>query len=84
MQRTKKKKKNETDETVSDELESESVTKETEKVRKQVDTLMKKNNNRLVRYIVKKHDSFKSWGQEAQAKVCLLLLHLLMQKRFVT
>ncbi|CAA7053608.1 unnamed protein product [Microthlaspi erraticum] len=77
MQRDKKKK-NETSETVSD--ESETVAKETEKVRKQVDTLMKKNNNaRLVRYIVKKHDSFKSWGQEAQAKVGARLIQLLIE-----
>uniref|UniRef100_A0A1J3DCC0 DNA-directed RNA polymerase n=1 Tax=Noccaea caerulescens TaxID=107243 RepID=A0A1J3DCC0_NOCCA len=81
---TTKKKKNETNETVSDELESESVTKETEKVRKQVDTLIKKNTNaRLVRYIVKKHDSFKSWGQETQAKVGARLIQLLIETAHV-
>lgn len=83
LQKTKKKR-NATNKTNNEESEAvyvsgETVTKETENLRKQVDALMKKHKVRHVRRIVKAHDSFKSWGQEAQAKVCLLLQHLLMQ-----
>lgn len=71
-----KKKKNATDKTTNDESEAvyvsgETVTKETEKVRKKVSGLMKKKKVRQVRAILKEHDSFKPWGQEAQVKVCL-------------
>lgn len=71
-----KKNKNATDKTINDKSEAvhvseEIVTKETEQVRKQVSVLMKKKKLREVKALVKKHDSFKPWGQESQVKVCL-------------
>jgi len=70
----KKNKKNATDKTINTEAENvseEIVAKETEKARKQVTVLMEKNKLRQVKALVRKHDSFKPWGQEAQVKVCL-------------
>lgn len=76
MKKAKKKKNAATQE--DDEAEGvdgsgEVETKETLKLKKQINTLLKKHKVRQVRGIVKKaHDSFKSWGQEAQVKVCFV------------
>ncbi|XP_010470873.1 PREDICTED: DNA-directed RNA polymerase 1, mitochondrial [Camelina sativa] len=83
-----KKKKNATDKTINDESEAvhvseETVTKETERVKKQVSVLMKKKKLREVKALVKKHASFKQWGQEAQVKVGSRLIQLLMQNAYI-
>ncbi|XP_010511924.1 PREDICTED: DNA-directed RNA polymerase 1, mitochondrial-like [Camelina sativa] len=87
MEKTKKKK-NATDKTINDESEAvhesgETVAKETERVKKQVSVLMKKKKLREVKALVKKHDSFKPWGQEAQVKVGSRLIQLLMQNAYI-
>lgn len=51
-------------------MESDSPTKEQEKLKKKVTNLMKKQKLHQVRSIVKEHDHGKPWGQEAQVKVC--------------
>lgn len=48
----------------------ERLTKEQEKLRKKVTTLMKKQKVHQVRGIVKEQDDSKPWGQEAHVKVC--------------
>jgi DNA-directed RNA polymerase len=49
--------------------EGEKLTKEQEKLRKKVTTLMKKQKVHQVRRIVKGHDDSMPWGQEAHLKV---------------
>ncbi|VVA94548.1 unnamed protein product [Arabis nemorensis] len=86
LQRTTKKR-NAAQKTNSEEPDvyasGEAVTKELEMIRRQVDTLMKKKKVRQVRGVVKAHDSFKPWGQEAQAKVGARLIQLLMENAYI-
>ncbi|CAN8238973.1 unnamed protein product [Cochlearia groenlandica] len=85
LQKTKKRKNT----AVNDESEEavhvsgEAVTKETHKLRRQVDSLLKKHKVRQVRGIVKANDTFKAWGQEAQAKVGARLIQLLMENAYI-
>lgn len=72
MKKAKKKKNVVDDESEGVDASGEVDTKETLKLKKQINTLLKKHKVRQVRGIVKAHDSFKSWGQEAQVKVCLI------------
>lgn len=70
----KNNKKNATGKTINTEavhVSEETVAKETEKARKRATVLMEKKKLREVKVLVRKHDSFKPWGQEAQVKVCL-------------
>jgi hypothetical protein len=50
--------------------EGEKLTKEQEKLRKKVTTLIKKQKVQQVRRIVKGHDDSRPWGQEEHVKVC--------------
>ncbi|XP_024009885.1 DNA-directed RNA polymerase 1, mitochondrial [Eutrema salsugineum] len=82
------KKNNATPKTVNDESEAvdaseETSTKETERLRKQLNKLMQKQKVRQIRGIVNTRDSFKSWGQEAQAKVGARLIQLLMENAYI-
>ncbi|CAN8236050.1 unnamed protein product [Cochlearia groenlandica] len=81
LQKTKKKKIDDESEPVY--ASGETVTKETERLRKKVDALMKKHKVRQVRGLVKANDSFKPWGQEAQAKVGARLIQLLIENAYI-
>lgn len=50
--------------------EGEKLSKEQEKLRKKVTTLIKKQKVQQVRRIVKGHDDSRPWGQEEHVKVC--------------
>ena len=50
----------------------DTVTKEQQFLRKKVTLLMKQQKLHQVRKIVKGQDDSKPWGQDAQAKVCIL------------
>ncbi|XP_010551348.1 PREDICTED: DNA-directed RNA polymerase 1, mitochondrial [Tarenaya hassleriana] len=83
-----KRKKNATHKTISGESEpvyeaGPQVTKDQEKLRKKVSTLMKKQKVKQVRDIVKVHDHSKPWGQEAQVKVGSRLIQLLMENAYI-
>ncbi|KAJ0038285.1 hypothetical protein Pint_23430 [Pistacia integerrima] len=83
-----KKKKNVTDnksEDISEPLtnELENVTKEKEKLKKKVTSLIKKQKLHLVRKIVKHQDDSKPWGQEAHVKVGCRLMQLLMETAYI-
>ncbi|KAF8074247.1 hypothetical protein N665_1117s0003 [Sinapis alba] len=80
-----KKKKNATQDDESEAVDASGKieTKETVKLKKQINTLLKKHKVRQVRGIVKAHDSFKSWGQEAQVKVGARLIQLLMETAYI-
>ncbi|KAL1218508.1 DNA-directed RNA polymerase 1 [Cardamine amara subsp. amara] len=84
MQKTKKKK-NATQEMVNNESEAvnETVTKEREKARKEASLLMKNNKVRQLKAVVKKNDSFKPWGQEAQVKVGARLIQLFIENAYI-
>ncbi|CAH8348222.1 unnamed protein product [Eruca vesicaria subsp. sativa] len=58
-------------------------TKEAVKLKKQINTLLKKHKVRRVSGIVKAHDSFKPWGQEAQVKVGARLIQLLLETAYI-
>ncbi|KAF2607482.1 hypothetical protein F2Q68_00045788 [Brassica cretica] len=66
-----KKNKNESHKTVTEAVDAsrETQSKDAVKLKKQINTLLKKQKVRRVCGIVKAHDSFKPWGQEAQVKV---------------
>ncbi|CDY07360.1 BnaA07g24390D [Brassica napus] len=61
----------------------ETGTKEAVKLKKQINTLLKKHKVRRVSGIVKAHDSFKPWGQEAQVKVGARLIQLLLETAYI-
>nr|VDD63896.1 unnamed protein product [Brassica oleracea] len=83
MKKAKKKKNVVDDESEAVNASGEVETKETLKLKKQINTLLKKHKVRQVRGIVKAHDSFKSWGQEAQVKVGARLIQLLMETAYI-
>ncbi|KAF5727791.1 DNA-directed RNA polymerase 1B mitochondrial-like [Tripterygium wilfordii] len=79
-----KKKKNSTDKHPEGEPDistdvQEKQTKQQDKLRRKVTTLMKKQKVHQVRKIVKEQDDSKPWGQEAHAKVGCRLIQLLME-----
>ncbi|KAB1206594.1 DNA-directed RNA polymerase 1B, mitochondrial [Morella rubra] len=61
----------------------ERLTKEQEKLRKKVTTLMKKQKVHQVRGIVKEQDDSKPWGQEAHVKVGCRLIQLLTETAYI-
>ncbi|CAH8257549.1 unnamed protein product [Arabidopsis lyrata] len=82
----KNNKKNATGKTINTEavhVSEETVAKETEKARKRATVLMEKNKLREVKVLVRKHDSFKPWGQEAQVKVGARLIQLLIENAYI-
>ncbi|KAK3039770.1 hypothetical protein RJ639_027083 [Escallonia herrerae] len=79
LEKTKRKKQADKDlENVSD-----PITKEQEKLRKKVTTLMKKQKLQKVREIVKGQDDSKPWGQDAQVKVGCRLIQLLTETAYI-
>lgn len=83
MQKDKKKKA--TSNTVKDAVDAsgETESKDAVKLKKQINTLLKKQKVRRVSGIVKAHDSFKPWGQEAQVKVGARLIQLLLETAYI-
>ncbi|KAL0800918.1 hypothetical protein Bca101_056093 [Brassica carinata] len=80
-----KKNKNESpnDDTEAVDDSGETEYKEAVKLKKQIYTLLKKHKVRQVSGIVKAHDSFKPWGQEAQVKVGARLIQLLLETAYI-
>ncbi|KAJ6718625.1 DNA-DIRECTED RNA polymerase [Salix purpurea] len=63
--------------------EGEKLTKEQEKLRKKVTTLMKKQKVQQLRRIVKGHDDSMPWGQEAHLKVGSRLIQLMIESAYI-
>ncbi|KAJ6899503.1 DNA-directed RNA polymerase 1B [Populus alba x Populus x berolinensis] len=63
--------------------EGEKLTKEQEKLRKKVTTLIKKQKVHQVRRIVKGHDDSMPWGQEAHLKVGSRLIQLMIESAYI-
>ncbi|XAR65326.1 DNA-directed RNA polymerase [Bertholletia excelsa] len=68
---------------MNSEERSDSRVKEQQRLRKKVTILMKKQKLQRVRAIVKSHDDFKPWGQDAQVKVGCRLIQLLMETAYI-
>ncbi|KAK1319048.1 hypothetical protein QJS10_CPB04g01794 [Acorus calamus] len=77
LEKTKKKKGKGEEEVASP------ITKEQEMLRKKVTKLMKKQQLKQVRNIVKREDDHKPWGTEATAKVGSRLIELLIQTAYI-
>ncbi|KAL3582059.1 hypothetical protein D5086_016391 [Populus alba] len=63
--------------------EGEKLSKEQEKLRKKVTTLIKKQKVQQVRRIVKGHDDSRPWGQEEHVKVGSRLIQLMIETAYI-
>uniref|UniRef100_J3MVS3 DNA-directed RNA polymerase n=2 Tax=Oryza brachyantha TaxID=4533 RepID=J3MVS3_ORYBR len=81
LEKPKKKRSKEMDN--EEEVGCSDIAKEQERLRKKVTDLMKKHKLRQVRYIVKKQDNSKPWGQDVHAKVGSRLIELMIETAYI-
>ncbi|CAK7326431.1 unnamed protein product [Dovyalis caffra] len=85
LEKTKKRKnvKDKVSEVESDAAIDEELTKDHDRLRKKVTTLMKKQKVQQVRQIVKHQDDSMPWGQEAHVKVGSRLIQLMIETAYI-